>query len=75
MSDEYSEDLTERLGAAERAIAHLEHHVEELNAVVTDQWKAIDKLVRENDRLRDRLEQMEHRPIGGTPEQERPPHY
>jgi SlyX protein len=65
--------LEQRIEVLERAMAHQDRTIEELNAVVADQWRQIDLLKRQLARLDDQLREVE----SGLPAQpnQRPPHY
>ena len=63
-----------RLDRLEARLAQQERVIDDLNAVVTAQWAAIDALRRQLERLDDRLGEAETRERAGTPQQ-RPPHY
>ena len=65
----------DRLHALEMAVAHQDKVVEELNAVVTEQWTVIDTLRREIERLRDRIGQLEYEGRRPASEDAPPPHY
>lgn len=43
----------------ETTLAHHERKIDELNEVITDQWKQIDALKRTLDRAMDKIEQIE----------------
>jgi SlyX protein len=66
---------TSRLDALETRIAHHERMIEDLNQTITEQWKDIDRLKREVERLSDRLASAEASigPEGG--EEPPPPHW
>jgi SlyX protein len=69
-----SEALERRLIDLEARIAHHERMAEELSAVIYDQGKTIDALLRQLQRLKGRILEMED---GGNrvPPNEKPPHY
>ncbi|HET7626602.1 MAG TPA: SlyX family protein [Verrucomicrobiae bacterium] len=69
MNDETSERLTQ----IESHIAHLENLVEQLNSVVVDQGKTIERLKKETRRQSDALQTMELDRIKAN--NPRPPHY
>ena len=54
-----NEDTNERLGKIESHIAHLEHQVEELNGVIIEQGKLLDRLKKEVQRQSTAMETME----------------
>lgn len=59
--------------------AELERMVEEMNDVLQQQWKEIDRLKLDNERLKGRLLSLEESGAGGPkpfdPFTDRPPHY
>jgi len=63
---------TSRLEALEIRLAHQERTIEDLNQTITAQWKDIDRLKRELERLGDRLASAEAA-IGPDPGDEPPP--
>lgn len=68
-----NEDTNERLGKIESHIAHLEHQVEELNGVIIEQGKLLDRLKKEVQRQSTAMETMELERIKGNVQ--KPPHY
>ncbi len=66
-------DLKARLEALEAHVAHQDRTIEELNETVTAQWKDIDALKRQLNRLDDQLHEVE----AGlpAPPNQKPPHY
>ena len=66
-----------RLTEVESQLAHLQRLYDQLNEVVTDQTMRIDALVRENKRLRDKVERLDVAGESGNlnPQDEKPPHY
>lgn len=66
---------TSRLDALEIRIAHQDRAIEDLNGTITAQWKEIDRLKREVERLTDRVASAEAAigPEGG--EEPPPPHW
>ncbi|MBI1360751.1 MAG: SlyX protein [Alphaproteobacteria bacterium] len=65
----------DRLDALEMRIVHQDATIDELNATVTEQWKAIDRLSREVAFLRDQLAAAETAPGRDPREEPPPPHY
>lgn len=65
---------TSRIDALEVRIAHQDKAIEDLNETITAQWKEIDRLKREMERLTDRIANAEHA-TGPDPQDEPPPHY
>ena len=61
-----------RIDELEIRIAHHEQAIEDLNATITSQWKEIDRLTRDIQRLSDRLANAEQA-IGSEPGEEPPP--
>jgi SlyX protein len=65
--------LTTRLESLETRIAHQDRTIEDLNASVTAQWKQIDALAKEVERMAARLQQVEDNAPGAA--EPPPPHY
>jgi len=64
-----------RIVALEVRVAHQDRVIEELNALVTEQWKQIDALAKQAERMADRLRRVEDNvPAPDAPEPP-PPHY
>ncbi len=61
-----------RLDALEIRIAHQDEAIDDLNKMITDQWKEIDRLMREIMKLEDRLASAENS-MGSDPGDEPPP--
>lgn len=68
-----SDATTERLDKLEANLAHLEHHVEQLNEVLIDQGKLVERLKREVQRQSSTMETMELERIKAN--NAKPPHY
>jgi SlyX protein len=66
---------TARLDALEVRIAHQDEMIEDLNKVITAQWKEIDRLTREITRLNDRIANAEQSMAGDPGEEPPPPHW
>ncbi len=65
-------DLELRLNEIEMALAQTEKYIDELNAVVIEQGKKIDYLLKQNKYLLSRLEDEVVKPLS---EETPPPHY
>ena len=65
--------MAERLARAEAAVAHVERQYDELNAVVVEQGRAIERLRRQVERLTETLQHQELDRIRST--SSKPPHY
>jgi uncharacterized coiled-coil protein SlyX len=63
----------ERLERAEESLAHLEHQYDQLNRVVVEQAKLLERLRKQLERLTETLETQELERIRGT--SAKPPHY
>ena len=72
MTNDRSADA--RLDALEMRIAYQDETIETLNHTITAQWKQIDALTREVERLNQRVQAAENS-IGTAPANEPPPHY
>jgi len=70
------EALNARIEKLEERAAFQENAIEELSDAVTDQWKLIDAMKRDTQRLTDELKQVEDNLERGEPrEPPPPPHY
>lgn len=69
MADEHSR----RTDKLEANLAHLEHQVEQLNAVVIEQGKVLDRLKKEVQRQTRAMESLEIERIQAN--HQKPPHY
>ena len=67
------DDVTGRIEALEIRVAHQDATIEDLNATITAQWRALDALKREVASLVDRFQDLGRREPG-APEAP-PPHY
>jgi len=68
-------ETASRIVALEVRVAHQDRVIEDLNALVTEQWKQIDALAKQVQRMTDRLQRVEENaPSSDTPEPP-PPHY
>jgi SlyX protein len=63
-----------RLEALEVRVAYQDQTIEDLNTVVAAQWKEIERLARELERVADRLQRAEEAAGSDEPEPP-PPHY
>lgn len=63
----------ERLARVEAALAHVERQHDELNAVVVEQARLIERLKRQVERLTETLQDQELERIRST--SSKPPHY
>ena len=61
-----------RIDELEIRISHQERAIEDLNTTITEQWKELDRLRRDVQRLSDRLASAEQA-IGPEPGEEPPP--
>lgn len=68
-------DPQDRLTAVESALAHQEMAAQDLSEMVTRQWQVIDRLLREIDRLKDRVANLEAAQPRSPADDKPPPHY
>lgn len=68
-----NDELIARLGKIESHVAHLEHQVEQMNAVIVAQDKWIERLKKEVQRQSSAMESMEMERIKSN--NTKPPHY
>ena len=66
---------TSRLDALEARIAHQDQAIEDLNETITAQWKDIDRLKREVERLGDRVSSAEQSIGTDQGDEPPPPHW
>ena len=66
--------LNARIEALETRITHQERTIEDLNNSVTEQWRQIDGLTKQVERLASRLQHVEDNAPQGAAEPP-PPHY
>ena len=66
---------TSRLDALEARIAHQDQAIEDLNETITTQWKDIDRLKREVERLSDRVANAEQAIAPDACDEPPPPHW
>jgi uncharacterized coiled-coil protein SlyX len=64
---------SQRMDKLESHFAHLEHLVEQLNGVVTEQGKLLDRLRKETQRQSNAMQTLELERIKSTVQ--KPPHY
>jgi len=68
-------ETASRIVTLEVRVAHQDRVIEDLNTLVTEQWKQIDALAKQVERMTDRLQRVEENaPSSDTPEPP-PPHY
>ena len=72
-NDPMNEDVSARLGKIESHVAHLEHQVEQMNAVIVEQGRLVDRLKKEVSRQTTAMESLELERIKAN--NARPPHY
>ena len=68
-------DVNERVVRLESAIAHLQHDLEQMHAVLLTHTAENEALRKQVERLQGRIVQVEQGPEVRDPETERPPHY
>lgn len=66
-------EADKRLERTEAALAHLEHQYDQLNAVVVEQGKLVERLRKQVERLSESIEAQEMDRIRNI--QTKPPHY
>ncbi|MEI6781586.1 MAG: SlyX family protein [Verrucomicrobiota bacterium] len=64
---------SQRIDRLESHLAHLEHQVEQLNGVVLEQGKLLDRLRKETQRQSGAMQTLELERIKSNPQ--KPPHY
>ena len=64
-----------RIEALETKVAYQEHTIEELNGTLTEQWKQIDLLAKQVQRLSDRIKSFEDNAPSSAADEPPPPHY
>ncbi len=69
------EALNARIEKLEERAAFQENAIEELSDAVTDQWKLIDALKRDTQRLGNELKEVEGNLAQGEQREPPPPHY
>jgi uncharacterized coiled-coil protein SlyX len=68
-----NEDVSARLGQIESHVAHLEHQVEQMNTVIIEQGKLVERLKKDVQRQSVAMESMELERIKAN--NPKPPHY
>lgn len=68
-----NDETQARLGKIESHIAHLEHQVEQMNGVIVEQGKVIERLKKEAQRQSSAMETLELERIKSN--NAKPPHY
>lgn len=68
-----NDELAKRFGKIETHLAHLEHQVEELNGVVIEQGRLLERLKKEVQRQSTTMQTLELERIKGNVQ--KPPHY
>ncbi|MGL4489503.1 MAG: SlyX family protein [Rhizobiaceae bacterium] len=69
-----TEDTDARLNRLEMTAAHQSNTIDELSAVVTEQWQTIERLQRKLEELASRFMVLEEQ-AGPSPENTKPPHW
>lgn len=67
-------DVQDRIEALEIRAAHQDRTIDDLNTVIADQWREIDRLRRLIERIDDQIAAVEHLARAGAKEPP-PPHY
>jgi SlyX protein len=67
------DENSQRIDQLESHLAHLEHQVEQLNGVVIEQGKLLDRLKKETQRQSGIMQTLEHERMKSNVE--KPPHY
>jgi uncharacterized coiled-coil protein SlyX len=68
-----NDEISERLQKLEANVAHVEYQLEQLNAVIVDHSKVIERLKREVQRQSETIETQELERIKSN--NQKPPHY
>jgi SlyX protein len=68
-------DNSARIDALEMRIAHQDRIIEDLNTSVTAQWRQIDDLTKQIERMGQRLQQVEDNVPPSGESEPPPPHY
>ena len=64
-----------RIEALETRIAYQDQTIEDLNKSVTEQWRQIDSLTKQIERMADRLQRVEAATPASAADEPPPPHY
>ena len=67
------DENSQRMARLESHLAHLDHQVEQLNGVVIEQGKLLDRLRKETQRQSNAMQTLELERIKSNPQ--KPPHY
>jgi SlyX protein len=67
--------MQERLAELEVRVAFQDRTIQELNDAVTRQQRALERLARELEALKDRLRALTPSPVASRDEETPPPHY
>jgi uncharacterized coiled-coil protein SlyX len=68
-----NDDVSARLGQIESHVAHLEHQVEQMNAVIVEQGRLVERLKKEVHRQTTAMQSLELERIQAN--NTKPPHY
>jgi len=68
-------ETASRIVALEVRVAYQDRVIEDLNALVTEQWKQIDALAKQVERMTDRLQRVEENSPSSDAPEPPPPHY
>ena len=68
-------ETASRIVTLEVRVAHQDRVIEDLNALVTEQWKQIDALAKQVERMTDRLQRVEENSPSSDAPDPPPPHY
>ncbi len=69
------DDTLARIEALETKVAYQERTIEELNGALTEQWKQVDQLAKQVERLSDRIKRVEETAPSSPGDEPPPPHY
>jgi len=68
-------ETASRIVTLEVRVAHQDRVIEDLNTLVTEQWKQIDALAKQVERMTDRLQRVEENAPSSDAPEPPPPHY